>query len=129
MEAWMASSGTHGAQALRLAPKDGGVDALVTSTGMAASSSSDCIVRAEMLTHRGVAMRAAEGAGRSAFASTIRGKAASIVRDPIKIRSMNWPMILSSVKVAKYLSELLPTDSVSSRPPTAREACTSENQK
>ena len=69
-----------------MAPKDGGVDALVTSTGMAASSSSDCIERAEMLTHRGVTMRAADGAGLSAYANTIIGKAASIVRDPKQIR-------------------------------------------
>ena len=79
MDARKASSRKHGAEAQRLAPKVGGVDALATSTDMAASSSSDCIERAVLLTHKGVAMRAAEGAGLSAYANTIMGKAASIV--------------------------------------------------
>ena len=57
-------------------------------------------VGAVLLTHRGVAMRAADGAGLSADANTIIGKAASIVRDPNLIRSVMWPM--SFVKVASW---------------------------
>ena len=60
------------------------------------------VSREALLVHRGFAMRADHGASELPNVNPLLVAAARAVKDPIRIRTMNWKLIVSSSRVAQH---------------------------
>ena len=60
------------------------------------------VSREDMLVHRGLAMRDGSGAAERVRDNSLLVENVKAVSNPLKIRTMNWPMIFSSRKVVQH---------------------------